>query len=109
MKQEEYEPLVKRTLADFDFVKVHKCMKFLGWEWHFGDDPHVPSVGELYQEAERLLVCAAQKECSCSSGGFRAYSDGTSVELCFSIAESGCAVCDLEESGLVDLKHQQRE
>lgn len=95
MKQEEYESLVKRTLADFDFVKVYKCMNGLNWRWHFEGDPHIPSVGELYQEAERLLVRAAQKECSCSSGGFQAYADSTSVELCFSIAESACSVYDL--------------
>ena len=88
MKQEEYEPLVKRTLAAFDFGTVHKCMKFLNWEWDFGGDLHVPSVGELYQKAEHLLVCAAQRGCNCLSGGFQVYSDGTSVELCFSIAES---------------------
>lgn len=97
MKQEEYEPLVKRTLAAFDFGTVLKCMRLLNWKWHFGGDPHIPAVGELYQEAERLLVRAAQEECSCSSGGFQAYSDGTSVELCFSIAESSCSVYELEE------------
>lgn len=102
MKQEEYEPLVKRTLAAFDFGAVHKCMKFLNWEWNFSGDPHVPSVGELYQAAERLLVNAAQKECRCSCGGFEAYSDGTCVELYFSIAESSCSVNDLEEFGHIN-------
>lgn len=98
MGKENYEPLVKRLLADFDFGTVHKCMKALGWEWELGDERHIPSIGELYQKAESLLVYAAQKECSCSSGGFVAFSDGTSVELCFTVAESDCSIYDLEET-----------
>lgn len=98
MKKEEYEPLVKRTLADFDFGTVHKCMTALDCEWELGDERRIPSIGELYQTAERLLVSAAQKECSFSSGGFVAYSYGTSVELCFTVAEAYCSIYELEET-----------
>ena len=98
MKKEEYEPLIKRLLADFDFGTVHKCMTALDWGWVLGDEHRIPSIGELYQRAERLLVCAAQKECSCSCGGFVAFSDGTSVELYFTIAEADCSIYELEET-----------
>ena len=98
MKKEDYEPLVKRTLADFDFGTVHNCMTVLDWKWGLGDESHIPSIGELYQTAERLLVRAAQKEFSCSSGGFVAFSDGTSVELCFTVAEADCSIYELEET-----------
>lgn len=95
MKKEEYTPLVRQTLADFDFGKAHEYMEFKGWEWDLNGKLHIPSIGELYQKAERLLIKSAEKECCCSSGGFNAFCDGKSVEINFTIAECSCSIDEI--------------
>lgn len=95
MKPEEYTPLVRQTLADFDFATVHEYMVLKAWEWDFKGNPHIPSIGELYQEAERLLIKAAQKQCCCSCGGFNTFCDGKSVEINFVIAEWSCSIDEI--------------
>ena len=99
MKKEEYIPLIRETLREVDFDKIHAYMDWSNWDWgprSKSEAHHVPTIGELYQTAERLLVQAAEKECMVASGGFSAFSDGKSVEICFSIAEGGCTAQDLE-------------
>lgn len=58
--------------------------------------------GLMYQTTESLLLDSAEHQCQTSSGGFQAYSDGTSVELCFVIAESESTINDLKEGGSHD-------
>lgn len=98
MEKKDYEPLIRRTLRDFDFGKVHKVMGTLGWKWDLDGNLHIPTIGELYQKAESLLISAAKDGNYHSSGGFQAYSDGTSVELNFTIAEASCTIYELEET-----------
>lgn len=98
MEKKDYEPLIRRTLRDFDFVSVLKVMEALDWKWDLDGNLHIPTIGELYQKAESLLISAAKDGNCHSSGGFQAYSDGTSVELNFTIAEAGCSIYELEET-----------
>lgn len=75
-------------MADFDFECVHRHMKAVGWKWsRKSKDQHIPSIVELYQKAENLLIHAAENQCRISSGGFSACSNGKDVELSFIIEE----------------------
>lgn len=96
LSPKEADLLISRTLRDFDFIKVHKCMESLGWKWIRGEDRHIPSVGELYQEAEELLKSAVEKQCNIFSGGLQAYFDGDEVTLLFAVADSGYTLEELE-------------
>ncbi|MBP3511153.1 MAG: hypothetical protein J6K19_03830 [Prevotella sp.] len=96
LSPKEADLLISRTLRDFDFIKVHKCMESLGWNWIIGEDRHIPSVGELYQEAEELLKSAVEKQCNIFSGGLQAYFDGDEVALLFAVDTSGCTLEELE-------------
>lgn len=96
LSPKEADLLISRTLRDFDFIKVHKCMESLGWKWIIGEDRHIPSVGELYQEAEELLKSAVEKQCNIFSGGLQAYFDGDEVALLFAVDTSGCTLEELE-------------
>lgn len=46
--------VIKEILGEFDFTRVHKTMEALGWEWAYSDG--VPTIGQLYQKAEELLI-----------------------------------------------------
>lgn len=96
LSPKEADLLISRTLRDFDFIKVLKCMESLGWKWIIGEDRHIPSVGELYQKAEELLKSAVEKQCSIFSGGLQAHFDGNEVTLLFAVADSGYTLEELE-------------
>lgn len=97
MRPEEYKPLIRRILLEFDFDKVRKHMKRANWKWTRNGDQHVPSFAELYQCAESLLTEAAEEESLVSSGGFIAYYIDQCLELSFSITQCGCGLGDLED------------
>lgn len=88
MKRENYEPLIRRALSDFDFIKVHRVMELLNWTWFFSSGSRVPSIGELYQKAEMLLRASAKDMDAYYSGGFHASVDEYSVSLRFVLADS---------------------
>ena len=99
MNKKQRASLISLTLRNFNFIRVHKYMESVGWKWSFNGDMRIPSIGELYQTAESLLLDSAENQCQASIGGFQAYSDGTSVELSFVIAESESTIDDLKEGG----------
>ena len=67
----DVDTAIKRVLARFDFGRVHQVMHVLDWRWHGEDEP--PTMGAIYQHAERLLRDAAESATQfCASGGFAA-------------------------------------
>lgn len=98
-KIKDYSALIKRTLAKFDFGKVHEYMKQNDWEWVFRTEMpgevryRVPTIGELYQKAEELLHEAEAEAlnfpgvelCGVESCGFHALADIDSIKLYFVI------------------------
>ena len=79
MNPEEYMPLIRQALADFDFIKVHEYMVFKNWEWYFKGNSHIPSIGDLYQESRKMPVDGYNNysgaalihdpDCKCGKGG----------------------------------------
>ena len=88
------EKQINQLLSGFDFDKVHKVMKNLGWTWYDSvEEDAVPNHAELVIAAQRYLsdVYDSMTYCSertCYSGGFcvhaKKYDDGEiSLELKF--------------------------
>ena len=76
----------------FDFEKVHKTMTLLNWKWsNLNGNVGVPSIQEIKQEAERLLISAADssnEEYYMACGGLEAHKfDGNFFELKFVVTE----------------------
>ena len=76
---------INQLLSGFDFDKVHKVMKHLGWTWCSVEEDGVPNHAELVIAAQRHLshVYDSMDYCSensVSSGGFcvhaKKYDDG---------------------------------
>lgn len=83
---EPYSETVRRCLRDFDFDKVHEYMKSANWEWSIGDEFRVPTIIDLYQLAEKLLMgLDGEDVITSSTGGFYAYRQGDSIELIFAL------------------------
>lgn len=80
---EYYMPFIRKTLADFDFIKVHKYMVATGWKWYRDGERIFPTVGMLYQRAEELLIDAVKKQNSMCSVGFvaTAYKHGVGLDF----------------------------
>lgn len=78
------------VMRNFDFVRVQKVMVFLNWCWRFDDSSRVPTVRELEETAQRLLVSLATDEqlVSAATGGFKAQRVGDVFSLSFVIEES---------------------
>jgi hypothetical protein len=67
---EEQRKAVDNIMDWFDFEKVHKTMKALGWEW-VGAEEKIPCQGEIREKARQLLTEAIQTEMSMGTGGFQ--------------------------------------
>lgn len=84
-----YQQQIDIIMDNFDFGKVAKAMKALGWRWHGCDG--VPEEPELRKEARRLLreVADAEDFTGVSTGGFVAechhYDEGKGLSLRFQI------------------------
>lgn len=73
-------------------------MDKVGWKW-FDEDTEtraIPTVGKLYQEAERLLGDAYDGRHTIGSGGFFASFDGVNLELSFCIEDNSVCMDDLK-------------
>ena len=80
-----YNNAIQQVLRRFDFATVHNVMTFLDWGW--GHPAKVPSIGQLYQEAERQLQRAAASETGyCASGGLAASCRNGCASLTFELA-----------------------
>jgi len=90
-------------LGRFDFKNVQLCMRLLDWKWHDKGALQVPTEGQLYRTADRLLVQMYEqavvfgKDCSIETGGLRAeafvhpevYPDHIALELSFILEHKG--------------------
>ena len=64
-KQEAINSLIEK----FDFVRVHKAMIALNWEWY--EIQSTPNIEQLKQHARKLLNdCYEENILQISSGGF---------------------------------------
>lgn len=97
MTEDQYKPLIRRVLAEFDFGEMHSVMRAMGWVWFINDERRVPTIGELYQKAEELLIDAAQSGGVLGSGGFSAYCEDGEAGLRFVVTEAFCGLDELEE------------
>lgn len=64
---------IEEIMNNFDFIRVHRVMEELDWEWCWTDG--VPSVEELRYKARQQLNEVTTKyksDASVSSGGFKA-------------------------------------
>lgn len=56
MEKKDYEPLIRRTLRDFDFGKVHKVMGTLGWKWDLDGEDWYTSDGEHIRPTHFMYI-----------------------------------------------------
>ncbi len=63
---------IQDCLNNFDFEQVHKVMVALDWKWVMLDDYCIPSIKDLRDWSERLLLDAVHDNDTVSSGGFKA-------------------------------------
>lgn len=63
---------IEEIMERFDFKRVELCMLVLRWEWAYGSERHIPSVGEIKHFARKLLTSMSHSSSKCysSSGGF---------------------------------------
>jgi hypothetical protein len=81
-KDEEQLDLV---LNNFDFGRVRKTMVALDWRWA---KKGIPTIGDLYNEAERLLIKAQEEKCTIATGGLVAMGTKSGVlSLSFVVEE----------------------
>lgn len=75
-------------LANFNFEHVHKAMRALKWGWA-SSGGETPTMGQLYQCAERLLDEAAEKpgDYYVGIGGFVVRKDDGILSLAFEVDE----------------------
>ena len=73
------DELISAIIAEFDFERVHKVMKFLDWKWAGGSKPKVPTIHKLKECARSLLKDAyigalkhKGERYSVTTGGFNA-------------------------------------
>ena len=93
-KEELIEQMVTEVMENFDFVKVHKVMTHLDWQWvtTYGETT-VPSLFRLMNVAENLLRETAEhygdKEFHANStGGLMASLDNGVLTLQFILTET---------------------
>lgn len=81
---DEQQELIDEILAKFDFNKVHKLMRILGWE-RFGVG--IPSAKEIKKTATGLLTDACSDESAelqlAKTGGLLALRMGNELHLIF--------------------------
>ncbi len=67
-----YNERVGYVMSQFDFKKVHECMKLIGWEYKLlSDDGYIPSIKMLQTTVIRLFKDIWDNETTnISSGGF---------------------------------------
>lgn len=87
---------IDTIMDDFDFAKVARTMKFLGWEWIKLDDNYkliscsIPNETVIRKRARSLLISAIDLGDSgvCEAGGFEARRDGEFLSLTFKLEDS---------------------
>lgn len=87
---------VDTIMDDFDFAKVARTMKFLGWEWAVPDCDrifplsHIPDEAVIRKRARELLISAIDLSDSgvCETGGFEARRDDEFLSLTFKLEDS---------------------
>ncbi len=79
----EQQKWLDEIMDHFDFAKVARAMKSLGWYWGMGANRHIPDQSELRTEARRILRMAIDAECSVSTGGFYASCSAAGLSLKF--------------------------
>lgn len=90
---------IEEIMDNFDFEKVRKCMKALGWNWetcHNG----TPEVRDLRRGARKVLTAAAEKKNNVvGCGGFWAENDQDNcLTLRFVVEEWNGYECFNEET-----------
>ena len=80
--------LVKEILDNFEYKRVRKTMKKLGWFWY--DSTDTPTKERIRGVAERLLMCAITSEgdSNSSCGGLVVTKLDGFITLTFVVAES---------------------
>ena len=74
--------MINDIMNDFDFVKAHKVMKTLNWEWR---DEGVPNLYSIMKTAEGLLIEAFDAKGTFATGGFTASMDDDVLTLSFNL------------------------
>jgi hypothetical protein len=70
MKKKEQKAL-DQIMDWFDFENVAKTMEVLNWKW-IGTEEGVPTIGEIKEQARRLLTQAIKERVTIGTGGFKA-------------------------------------
>ena len=86
--------MVKDIMDDFDFVKIHKVMKALNWEWR---DEGVPNLYSIMKTAEELLIDAFTRKGTMSTGGFTASMIEDTLSLSFNLEQGEAYASDHPE------------
>jgi hypothetical protein len=86
-----YDEQIEKIMDYFDFGKVAKAMRALGWKWVGSEtESLIPDEPELRQEARRLLKQVnrdSKQGHFCSCGGFEARNEDGCLSLRFVVAE----------------------
>jgi len=93
---EKYREKIDEIMESFDFESVHNHMKKTKWKW--GMDDNTPTIGELKEEASRMLNDLVDDDLIfVSTGGFTAIKykgdEWARIDLFFSSADTMCFDC----------------
>jgi hypothetical protein len=84
---EKQQNAIDEIMDWFDFEKVAKVMSFLEWKWISAEEG-VPSVGEIRQQARKLLKQVIEQKTTIATGGLRVtYYNDDYIKLEFIIEE----------------------
>jgi hypothetical protein len=84
---DEQQKWLDEIMDHFDFARVAKSMKALGWHWGRGAEKRIPEESELRTEARRILRIAIETKSRISTGGFEASCSVYSLSLKFILYE----------------------
>lgn len=85
MKSLSYKKQIEKIMDEFDFIRVHRCMKAMNWTWV---DKGVPSIEHLKECARDLLKeCKKKRGYAVATGGFIVSCDGRHLTMTFYIEQ----------------------
>ena len=91
---------IREVLREFNWAKIHKVMKVLDWQW--APINRVPTIGELKDQARRILEAAWDCKGRTEIGGLVAEYEDKSLYLSFCVDQVSSWYLNEDLDDLVD-------